>query len=163
MVPESSVVTYRWLAALMAALAVCGWGLSFAVLTSGASVQDAQRMQIRRLEQERDRLDQERSRLDAELARRREATASLTELENKLAGTRDDLARASAAYEQTRTRLDSTRTQLVSTQAEFAALDQKLAQARDQTTEQTGTVEPRKAEVKRKRSIRRSGKGRRRR
>lgn len=154
MTAYTSSVTYRWLSVLMALVAVLGWGLFFMITSSSASVEDAQRMQISRLTEERDRLD-------AELKEQRARTASLAEIEAKLATAKDNLARTTEAIEAARSRheemraaLASTQSTLVSRRAELASAEMAAAETEAQMSERTGTV--RKSQRPRKRYARRS-------
>ena len=153
MTAYASSVTYRWVAVLMAVVAVLGWGLFFMISTSSASVEDAQRVQISRLVEERDRLD-------AELKEQRIRTAELAEVEAKLTAAKDNLARTSEAIETARTRheearaaLASTQTALTSRRAELASAE-NLSETQSQVSERTGAI--RKSQPRRKRWSRRS-------
>ena len=154
MTAYTSSVTYRWVAVLMAVVAILGWGLFFMTSTSSASVEDAQRVQISRLTEERDRLD-------AELKEQRTRTAELAEIETKLGAAKDSLARTTEAIEAARTRheearaaLASTQTALVSRRAELASAEnENLSETQSQVSERTGAV--RKSQPRRKRWSRR--------
>ena len=153
MTAYTSSVTYRWLSVLMALVAVLGWGLFFMITSSSASVEDAQRIQISRLTEERDRLD-------AELKEQRARTASLAEIEAKLNAARDNLARTTDAieaargrHEEMRAALASTQSTLASRRAELASAETAAAETEAQMSERTGTV--RKSQ-RRKRYSRRS-------
>jgi chromosome segregation ATPase len=132
--------TYRWVAIIMTIVAALGWGVLLVMSPSAASVQDAQREEI-------DRLQQEQRRLDA-VAKQQSATAAeLSDVVARLAATRDDLTRAKEAYDLAqnavvgkRAELASTQESLTSAQAELASLDQKLSLAREQVAERTGAV-----------------------
>jgi chromosome segregation ATPase len=133
-------VTYRWVAIIMTVVAALGWGVLFVMSPSAASVQDAQRQEIGRLQQEQ-------KRLDAVAKEQRATSAELSELVTRLAATRDDLARAKEAYDLAQNALvgkkaefSSTQASIASAQAELGALEQKLALAREQLAEKTGTV-----------------------
>lgn len=152
MTAHMSSATYRWLAILMAVVAVLGWGLYFMISTSSASMEDAQRVQISRLTEERDRLD-------AELKDQRQRTAELTEIEARLKAAKDSLARTSEATEAARTRYEEARSALASTQNALTARRTELASAesadeqQSQVSERTGTI--RKSQPRRKRSFHR--------
>ena len=152
MTAHTSSVTYRWVALAMVVVAVLGWGLFFLNSTSAASVEDAQRFQISRLQEERDRLE-------AELNEQRLRTAELAEIEAKLGAAKDSLARTIAAAEGARTRYEEARTALASTQAALAAQRTQLASAENlaadqtQVADRTGTIE--RARPRRKRWSRR--------
>jgi chromosome segregation ATPase len=132
--------TYRWVAIIMTVVAALGWGVLLVMSPSAASVQDAQRQEI-------DRLQQEQKRLDA-VAREQSATAAeLNEMATRLAATRDDLARAKEAYDFAqnavtgkKAELSAAQASLQQAQAEFGSLQQKIALAREDLTERTGTV-----------------------
>ena len=133
-------VTYRWVAIIMTVVAALGWGVLFVMSPSAASVQDAQRQEI-------DRLQQEQRRLDGVVKEQRATAAELTELVTRLATTRDDLARAKEAYDLAQNALvakkaefSSAQASLASVQAELGALEQKLSLTREQLAERTGTV-----------------------
>lgn len=150
----TSSATYRWVAVLMAVVAVLGWGLFFMITSSSASVEDAQRIQISRLTEERDRLD-------AELKEQRARTAALAEIEAKLNTAKDNLARTTEAIEAARTRHEDMRAALASTQSALANRRAELASAETaadaeppQISERTGTV--RKSQRRGKRYSRRS-------
>lgn len=155
-------VTYRWVAIIMTVVAALGWGVLFVMSPSAASMQDAQRQEIGRLQQEQ-------KRLDAVAKEQRVTSAELTELIAKLSTTRDDLARAKEAYDLAQNALvakkaefSSLQTSLSAAQAELGSLEQKLSQAREQLAERTGTIKAsaaktRKAE-RRKRSAARKKK-----
>ena len=148
MTAHASSVTYRWVALLMVVVAVLGWGLFFMMSTSAASVEDAQRLQIARLAEERNRLE-------AEIREQRSRAAQLADLEAKLAAARDNLTRTTEAIETARTRYDETRAALASTQAALNAQRTELAsaeaaaEARTQVAERTGTIERSKPRRKR--------------
>ena len=133
-------VTYRWVAIIMTVVAALGWGVLFVMSPSAASMQDAQRQEIGRLQQEQKRLDA--------IAREQSATsAELMELTTRLAATRDDLARAKEAYDLAQNALTAQKAEFSSTQASLAAakaelgsMEQKLSLAREQLAEMTGTV-----------------------
>jgi septal ring factor EnvC (AmiA/AmiB activator) len=154
MTAYTSSVTYRWVAVLMAVVAVLGWGLFFMISTSSASMEDVQRVQINRLTEERDRLD-------AELKEQRTRTAELSEVEAKLASAKDSLARMTEAIETARTRheearaaLASTQTALASRRAELASAEKEnLSEEQSQVSERTGAI--RKSPPRRKRWSRR--------
>jgi chromosome segregation ATPase len=132
--------TYRWVAIIMTVVAALGWGVLLVMSPSSASVQDAQRQEI-------DRLQQEQKRLDA-LAREESATeAALAETIARLAATRDDLARAKEAYDLAqnavvakKAEFGAAQTSLQQAQTELAALEQKVSLAREQLTERTGAL-----------------------
>ena len=154
MTAHTSSVTYRWLSVLMALVAVLGWGLFFMITSSSASVEDAQRIQISRLTEERDRLD-------AELREQRARTAALAEVEAKLNTAKDNLARTTEAIEAARSRHEEMRAALASTQstlasrrAELASAETAAAETGAQLSERTGTV--RKNQRRGKRYSRRS-------
>ena len=133
-------VTYRWVAIIMTVVAALGWGVLLVMSPTAASVQDAQRQEIGRLQQEQ-------RRLDAVVKEQRATSAELSELVNKLAATRDDLARAKEAYDLAQNALaakkaevSSAQTSIASAQTELGSLEQKLALAREQLAERTGTV-----------------------
>jgi septal ring factor EnvC (AmiA/AmiB activator) len=133
-------VTYRWVAIIMTVVAALGWGVLFVMSPSAASVQDAQRQEI-------DRLQQEQRRLDAVAKEQRATSVELSELVAKLGATRDDLARAKEAYDLAQNALiakkaefSSTQASIASAQAELGSLEQKLSLTREQLTERTGTV-----------------------
>jgi chromosome segregation ATPase len=153
MTAHMSSATYRWVAILMAVVAVLGWGLFFMISTSSASMEDAQRVQIGRLTEERDRLD-------AELKDQKQRTAELAEIEAKLKAAKDSLARTVEATETARGRYEETRSALASTQNALTARRTELASAesaeeqQSQVSERTGTI--RKSQPRRnKRSFRR--------
>jgi septal ring factor EnvC (AmiA/AmiB activator) len=152
MTAHASSVTYRWVALLMAVVAVLGWGLFFMISTSAASVEDAQRIQIARLAEERDRLE-------AEIREQRSRATQLADLEAKLATARDNLARTTEAIETARTRYDEARAALASTQSALSAQRVELASAeaasdaQSRVAERTGTIE--RAKPRRKRWSRR--------
>jgi hypothetical protein len=132
--------TYRWVAIIMTIVAALGWGVLLVMSPSAASVQDAQREEIGRLQQEQRRLDA--------VAKQQSATAAeLSEVVARLGATRDDLVRAREAYDLAqnavvgkKAELASTQESLASAQAELASLDQKLSLTREQLAERTGTV-----------------------
>src|SRR3712207_1845024 len=133
-------VTYRWVAIIMTVVAALGWGVLLVMSPTAASVQDAQRQEIGRLQQEQ-------RRLDAVAKEQRATSAELSELVTRLAATRDDLARAKEAYDLAQNALTAKKAEVSSTQASIAAaqtelnsLEQKLALARDQAADRTGTV-----------------------
>jgi len=133
-------VTYRWVAIIMTVVAALGWGVLFVMSPSAASMQDAQRQEIGRLQQEQ-------KRVDAVAKEQRATAAELSELVNRLAATRDDLTRAKEAYDLAQNALvakkaefSSTQASIASAQAELGTLEQKLALAREQLAEKTGTV-----------------------
>jgi chromosome segregation ATPase len=133
-------VTYRWVAIIMTVVAALGWGVLLVMSPSAASMQDAQRQEI-------DRLQQEQKRLDLVAKEQRATTAELNELMTRLAATRDDLTRAKEAYDLAQNALaakkaefTSTQASLASAQAELGSIEQKLAGTREQLTERTGTV-----------------------
>lgn len=140
--------TYRWVAIMMTVVAALGWGVLLVMSPSAASVQDAQRQEI-------DRLQTEQRRLDA-IAKQQSATsAELSDMIAKLAATRDDLARAKEAYDLAqnavaakKAEFTSTQATLASAQTELGSLEQKLSVTREQLTERTGTVKS-PAKVKR--------------
>jgi hypothetical protein len=80
-------VTYRWVAIIMTVVAALGWGVLFVMSPSAASVQDAQRQEI-------DRLQQEQRRLDAVAKEQRATSVELSEMVARLGATRDDLTLA---------------------------------------------------------------------
>jgi outer membrane protein TolC len=133
-------VTYRWVAIIMTIVAALGWGVLLVMSPTAASVQDAQRQEIGRLQQEQRRLDT--------VAKEQRATsAELSELITRLAATRDDLARAKEAYDLAqsaliakKTEFSSAQASIASAQTELASLEQKLSLAREQLAERTGTV-----------------------
>jgi outer membrane protein TolC len=133
-------IAYRWVAIIMTVVAALGWGVLLVMSPSAASVQDAQRQEI-------DRLQLEQKRLDSAAKEQRATIAELSELGEKLAATRDDLGRAKEAYDLAqnalaakKTEFSSTQASLASAQTELAALEQKLSSAREQLAERTGTV-----------------------
>jgi chromosome segregation ATPase len=133
-------VTYRWVAIIMTVVAALGWGVLFVMSPTAASVQDAQRQEI-------DRLQQEQRRLDAVAKEQRATSAELSELVARLGATRDDLARAKEAYDLAQNALTAKKAEFSSTQAsiataqtELSSLEQKLALAREQVADRTGTV-----------------------
>jgi septal ring factor EnvC (AmiA/AmiB activator) len=133
-------VTYRWVAIIMTIVAALGWGVLFVMSPSAASVQDAQRQEIGRLQQEQ-------KRLDGVAKEQRITSAELSELVTQLAATRDDLARAKEAYDLAQNALvakkaefTAAQTSIASAQAELGSLEQKLSFAREQLAEKTGTV-----------------------
>ena len=153
MTAHMSSATYRWVAILMAVVAVLGWGLFFMISTSSASMEDAQRVQISRLTEERDRLD-------AELKDQRQRTAELAEIEARLKAAKDSLARTTEATDAARTRYEEARSALASTQNALTARRTELASAesaaeeqQSQVSERTGAI--RKSQPRRKRSFRR--------
>src|SRR5690242_1339123 len=134
MIAYTTGVTYRWVAVLMAVVAVLGWGLFFMASTSSASVEDAQRVQISRLVDERDRLD-------AELKETRARSAELAEIEAKLGAAKNSLARTTEAIEAARARHEEMKTALVSTQTALASRRAELASAdKDNLSEDGGQV-----------------------
>src|SRR5919112_1672247 len=104
--------TYRWVAIIMTVVAALGWGVLFVMSPSAASVQDAQRQEI-------DRLQQEQKRLDTIIKEQRATSAELSELIGKVAATRDDLTRAKEAY-------DLAQNALTAKKAEFSTLQASL-------------------------------------
>ena len=149
--------TYRWVAILMTVLAALGWGVLFVMSPSAASVQDAQRQEIGRLQQEQKRLDT--------VAKEQKASSTeLTELAARLAATRDDIARAKEAQDTAQNALIAKKAEfaalqesIASAQAELASVEQKVAVARDQLSERTGTVKPRKGERRKRVAQRKKG------
>src|SRR5688572_967532 len=79
--------TYRWVAIIMTVVAALGWGVLLVLSPSAASVQDAQRREI-------DRLQQEQKRLDTAARQQTATTEELNEMAALLSATRDDLGRA---------------------------------------------------------------------
>ena len=133
-------VTYRWVAIIMTVVAALGWGVLFVMSPSAASMQDAQRQEI-------DRLQHEQRRFDAITKEQRATSAELAELVASLAATRDDLRRAKEAYDLAQNALvakkaefSSAQASITSAQTELAALEQKLTLVREQMAERTGTV-----------------------
>lgn len=133
-------ITYRWVAIIMTVVAALGWGVLLVMSPSAASVQDAQRQQI-------DRLQQEQRRLDTVAKEQRATSAELSEMIARVASTRDDLARAKEAYDLAQNALvakkaefSSTQAAVISAQAELGSLEQKLSLTREQLAERTGTV-----------------------
>ena len=122
--------TYRWVAIIMTVVAALGWGVLLVMSPSAASVQDAQRQEI-------DRLQQEQKRLDV-VAREQSATAvELNEMASRLAATRDDLARAKEAYDLAqnavagkKAELGAAQASLQAAQTELGSLQQKISLAR---------------------------------
>jgi len=132
--------TYRWVAIIMTVVAALGWGVLLVMSPSAASVQDAQRQEI-------DRLQLEQKRLEAVAAQQSATVAELSEMAARLAATRDDLSRAKEAYDLAqnaviakKAEFSSTQASLASAQAELGSLEQKLSVTREQLTERTGTV-----------------------
>ncbi len=132
--------TYRWVAIIMTVVAALGWGVLLVMSPSAASVQDAQRQEI-------DRLQQEQKRLDALTRQENAVAAELSEMVARLTATRDDLARAKEAYDLAQNAVVAKKAEFSAAQAslqgahtELAALDQKLSLAREQLAERTGTV-----------------------
>jgi septal ring factor EnvC (AmiA/AmiB activator) len=130
-------VTYRWVALLMAVVAVLGWGLFFMISTSTASVEDAQRSQITRLSEERDRLE-------SEVKEQRARAGELAELEIKLATARDSLARTTEAIDKARTRHEEMRTALASAQTALASQRAQLASAENMSDAPEVSEKPRR-------------------
>jgi flagellin-like hook-associated protein FlgL len=132
--------TYRWVAIIMTVVAALGWGVLLVMSPSAASVQDAQRQEI-------DRLQQEQKRVDAAAREQNATAAELTEMVARLAATRDDLTRAKEAYDLAqnaviakKAEFGTVQASLQETQAELLSLEQKLSLAREQLTERTGAL-----------------------
>ncbi len=106
--------TYRWVAILMTVVAALGWGVLLVMSPSAASVQDAQRREI-------DRLQTEQKRLDAVAKQQNATTAELTDVMEKLVATRDDLARAKEAYDLAQNAVIAKKAEFTSTQASLAS------------------------------------------
>lgn len=109
----------RPLALILAALAALGWVMFGLASWSAASVQKTQRHQLIELTEGRDRAA-------AELARQVEVAGALTELEKKVAATRDDLTRVNQAKSDMQSELSSAQQKLASLRKDLSEIDRNV-------------------------------------
>lgn len=125
----------RPLALILAPLAALGWVLFVLSSWSTASVQKTQRMQIIEATEKSDRLG-------AELARQVAAAGALGDLEKKVAGTRDELTRASQAKADMQAELSNTQRSLASVKRDLSDVDRNVQSQTQKLTElQTSATE----------------------
>lgn len=125
----------RPLALILAALAALGWVMFGLSSWSAASVQKTQRLQIIELTEKSDRTA-------AELARQLEVAGALTDLEKKVAATRDDLSRVNQAKSDMQSELVTAQQKLVTLRRDLSEIDRSVRAQTDRLSEmQTGATE----------------------
>lgn len=109
----------RPLALILAAFAALGWVLFALSSWSATSVQRAQRLQIAELGEKTDKLG-------ADLAKQVQAAGSLTELQAKIAATREDLSRVSQTRNDLQAELANAQRNLSTMRRDLSETDRNL-------------------------------------
>ena len=118
----------RPLALILAAFAALGWMLFVLSSWSTGSVQKAQRLQIMEVTEKNERLT-------TELARQVAAAGAISDLEAKVAATREDLTRMSQAKADVQAELSTAQRSLTSARRDLSDTDRSLQSQAQKLTE----------------------------